>query len=110
MASSGPTDDEVARAKQRMVAQAVFARDSYSTAAHIIGEGLATGQTLADIEAWPERIQAVSRDQVAEAARLVLNGPGVTSLLLSAGNGAEQAAEAPPPMPQTRSPSGGAIR
>lgn len=87
-----------------------MARDSYSTAAYVIGGGLTTGQTLADIEAWPERIEAVSRDQVAAAARLVLSGPGVTALLLTAGGGADQAAEAPPPAPPGRPPSGGAIR
>lgn len=84
-----------------------MARDSYATAAYVIGAGRAAGQALADIEAWPERIEAVSRDQVAAAARLVLGGPHVTALLLAAGNGAGQAAEAPPPV---RSPAGGAIR
>lgn len=110
MARSGPTDEELARAKRRTAAGAIMARDSYSTAAYVIGGGLTTGQTLADIEAWPERIEAVSRDQVAAAARLVLSGPGVTALLLTAGGGADQAAEAPPPAPPGRPPSGGAIR
>ena len=80
---SGPTDAEVTAAKQRMSASTVYARDSYSTAAHVIGEALATGQTLADVEAWPERIAAVTRDEVAAAARLVLGGPTVTSLLMA---------------------------
>lgn len=108
MAGSGPTEDEVARAKQRMIAEAVFARDSIGTAARILGQGVAIGQSLDDIEAWPERIGAVTRDQVAEAAKLVLTGPAVTSLLLSAG-GAPQSAEEPPPAPSPAS-LGGAIR
>lgn len=81
MARSGPTEEEVARAKQRMQADAVYARDSYSTAAHIIGEALTVGQTLADVEAWPARIAAVSRDHVAAAARRVLEGLAVVSVL-----------------------------
>lgn len=110
MAHSGPTDEELARAKRRTAAGAILARDSYATAAYIIGAGRTTGQSLADIEAWPERIEAVSRDQVAAAARLVLSGPGVTALLLAAGDGAVQPAEAPPPAPSARGPAGGAIR
>ena len=84
---SGVTDEEVERAKQRMVADAVYARDSYSTAAHIIGEALAIGQTVDDVEAWPDRVRAVTRRQVEEAARLVLDQPTVTALLV-AGDGA----------------------
>ncbi|MBK8210142.1 MAG: insulinase family protein [Rhodospirillales bacterium] len=98
LARSGPTEDEVARSKQRMLADAVYARDTYSTAAHIIGEALATGQTLADVEAWPARIAAVSRDEVTAAARLVLDGPSVTSLLIADPDAASaQAAQAPSP-------------
>ena len=94
---SGPTDAEVAAAKQRMLASTVYARDSYSTAANVIGEALATGQTLADVEAWPERIAAVTRDEVAAAARLVLDGPTVTSLLIAAPESEAAAAQGPRP-------------
>ena len=103
---SGVTDEEVERAKQRMLADAVYARDSYSTAAYIIGEALAIGQTVDDVEAWPDRVRAVSRRQVEEAARLVLDQPTVTALLV-AGNGAAvtDAAAARP-----AAPDGAAIR
>ncbi len=84
---SGVTDEEVERAKQRMLADAVYARDSYSTAARIIGQALAIGQTVDDVEAWPDRVGAVTRRQVEEAARFVLDQPTVTALLV-AGNGA----------------------
>ena len=108
MATSGPSEDEVARARQRMIAEAVFARDSIGTAARILGQGLAIGQSLDDIEAWPDRIGAVTRDEVAEAAKLVLARPTVTSLLLSADGPAEPAGGSPP-MPAA-APAGGAIR
>jgi zinc protease len=95
---SGVTDEEVERAKQRMVASAVYARDSYSTAAHIIGEALAIGQTVDDVEAWPDRVRAVSRRQVEDAARFVLGQPTVTALLVAGGGpGVTDAAAARPP-------------
>ena len=80
--ADGVTEDEVARAKTRMIAEAAYARDSLGTPAYVIGEALAVGQTVDDVEAWPERIRAVSRQQVEAAARAVLVAPGaVTSLL-----------------------------
>lgn len=109
LARSGPTENEVARSKQRMLADAVYARDTYSSAAHIIGEALATGQTLADVEAWPARIAAVSRDDVAAAARLVLNGPSVTSLLVADPN-ATSAKAAQAPAPPAAGTAAGGIR
>jgi zinc protease len=97
----GPTEAEVADAKQRMTASVVYARDSFSTAAHIIGEALVTGQTLADIEAWPARVAAVTRDEVAAAAKFVLSGPAVTSLLIAPKpEGASAQAQQPTATPQ----------
>ena len=54
--------DEVARATSRMIAEAVYARDSLSTAVRSFGAALATGGTVEDVEAWPERIGAVTAD------------------------------------------------
>ncbi len=70
--ADGVTADEVARAKQRLVDSAVFARDSLSTAARALGSALASGQTADDVEAWPDRIAEVTVEQVNEAARAVL--------------------------------------
>ncbi len=69
---SGATEEEVADAKRRLVAQAVFARDSLDGPARIIGEALATGGTVADIEAWPERIRGVTKADVDAAAKALL--------------------------------------
>lgn len=69
---NGVTEAEVARAKKKLVAGAVYARDSLAAAPNIIGGALATGRTIEDIEAWPDRINAVTLDQVNEAARAVL--------------------------------------
>jgi len=79
----GVTADEVERAKTRMVEAAILARDSLQAGARAIGGAIATGQTVADVEAWPERIAAVTAEQVIAAARAVLREESsVTGLLL----------------------------
>lgn len=69
--TDGVTADEVARAKKRMLAGAVFARDSFTTGAQTLGAALAVGQKVADVEAWPERIAAVTAEQIKAAAKFV---------------------------------------
>lgn len=97
----GVTDEDVARAKTKMRAQVAYARDSYTTGAHVIGAALATGGTLADVEDWPTRIAAVTTDQVNEAAKAILREErSVTGTLLPArpGEGPPvEAGTAPPP-------------
>ncbi|MEE8516333.1 MAG: pitrilysin family protein [Alphaproteobacteria bacterium] len=79
----GVSADEVRRAKKRLKAAAIFARDSLSRGARAIGNALTTGQTIGDVENWPERIGAVTVAQVNAAARAVLHDKrSVTSLLL----------------------------
>ncbi|HWI25933.1 MAG TPA: pitrilysin family protein [Stellaceae bacterium] len=79
----GLTEQEVDRAKRRMQQEAVFARDSLTGPARIIGAALATGRSLDDVESWPDRIGAVTLDQVNKAARLVIrNDIAVTGVLL----------------------------
>ena len=81
--TEGASEDEVERAKARMRAAAVYARDSLQTGARVIGAALTTGQTIADVEAWPQRIGAVTAAQVNAAARAVLLPErSVTGLLL----------------------------
>lgn len=65
----GVTETEVADAKRRLVAQAIFARDSLDGPARVIGGALATGQTVEDVEAWPERIDAISKADVDAAIK-----------------------------------------
>ncbi|HSV30288.1 MAG TPA: pitrilysin family protein, partial [Candidatus Omnitrophota bacterium] len=71
--AQGITAEEVERAKARLKANVAYARDSLHTAARVLGEALTTGQSVADVEAWPERIAAVTPEQVNEAARAVLD-------------------------------------
>jgi zinc protease len=79
----GVTADEVARAKQVMIDRAAFAHDNLRTGAMSFGVALATGRTVADVEAWPDRIGKVTAEDVTAAARHVLKDTGsVTAILL----------------------------
>ena len=102
----GITAAEVERAKTRLRANVAYARDSLHTAARVLGEALTTGQTVADVEAWPARIAAVTPEQVNAAARAVLDDrASVTGILLpakSAGIAQAQPAAAATPAKEVR--------
>lgn len=79
----GVSAQEVAEAKKRLAAGAIFARDSLGAAPRIIGRALATGRGIEELEAWPERIGAVTQGEVNAAAKAVfLDKNSVTSVLL----------------------------
>lgn len=83
--ADGPSEIELSRARTRLVAETIFARDSQSSLARIFGASLAVGETVEDVLAWPERIEAVTREAVIEAARRYLRPDrSVTGLLLPA--------------------------
>jgi zinc protease len=67
--ANGVTADELERAKSRMIADAVYANDSQRTLAQWYGASLATGSTVDQVRAWPERIKVVTADAVRDAAR-----------------------------------------
>ncbi len=91
--AEGPTPEEVARAKANLAARSIYAKDSSEGLADYYGEGLMNGQTLEDLEAWPQRIEAVTADQVkAVAAKYFKLERSVTGTLEpSAGAKAEAA-------------------
>jgi zinc protease len=65
----GITADELDRAKTDLVADAVYAQDNQATLARWYGSGLATGETVDEIRAWPNDVRAVTADAVRDAAR-----------------------------------------
>ncbi|MCH7957358.1 MAG: insulinase family protein [Proteobacteria bacterium] len=84
----GVTGKEARRAKGRLQAEAVYARDSLGTGARVLGGALAIGLTVEDVESWPERIGAVTVPEINAAARDVLGqAASVTALLLPADKG-----------------------
>jgi zinc protease len=69
----GITADELELAKNRLIADAVYAQDNQATLARWYGAALATGETVDMVRDWPEAIRAVTADAVREAARTWLN-------------------------------------
>jgi len=83
LAHDGLPAKDVDTAKKRLMREAVFARDSLSAPGYVFGEGLCTGHTVEDIEAWPDRIHAVTADEVNAALReLAANPHSIDGLLL----------------------------
>jgi len=69
----GVSDAELSDAKTRMQDAAIYARDSLSGPAMVIGMSLATGSSLDDIETWPAQIDGVSAAQIQAVAAKYLN-------------------------------------
>jgi len=69
----GPSPEEIERSKSRMIADYVYAQDNQSTLARMYGAALTTGQTVADIQARPAKLKAVTAEQVRDAARRFLD-------------------------------------
>ncbi|HVO04570.1 MAG TPA: pitrilysin family protein [Candidatus Cybelea sp.] len=102
----GVTDQEVEDAKHRMEISAVKSRDSLEGAAQFVATRIATGSTLADIQAWPDRVKLVTAADVLAAAKLVLTpNNSVTGTLLPAPNAVPGA-----PPPTAPAPIGGGIQ
>ena len=80
---SGVSKEELDLAKSGMVADAIFARDSLVAGARSFGAALVVGQTVKDVELWPDRIMAVTAEEVLDAARYVFDERlSVTGVLL----------------------------
>ena len=71
--AQGVSGDELERAKTRLIAEAVYAEDNQATLARWYGSALATGQTVENVRAWPDRIRAVTAEAVQNAARTWLD-------------------------------------
>ncbi len=83
--TEGVSAGEIERITARMVRQAIYARESLATAARVFGAALTSGNSVEHVEAWPERIAAVTAEQVMAAARAILKPEtSVTGLLLPA--------------------------
>ncbi len=65
----GPDPAELERLKAQARAQEIYALDSQRGRAQRYGAGLASGLTVADIEGWSDLVQALSVEDVQNAAR-----------------------------------------
>ena len=65
----GVTEEELERTKTRLIADAVYAQDNQASMARWYGTALTTGGSVNDVRNWPDRVRAVTADQVRDAAR-----------------------------------------
>ncbi|MFN3889334.1 MAG: M16 family metallopeptidase [Beijerinckiaceae bacterium] len=68
MASEPVSAEDLARAKTRLIADAVYAQDNQAMLARWYGAALTTGETVDAVQNWPARIDAVSAEDVRAAA------------------------------------------
>ena len=62
-----------ARVKTRIHASMIYAEDNVNGLARRYGEALTTGLTIADVQAWPDILDAVTEEDVITAAREVFH-------------------------------------
>ena len=82
LVNDGVSAEEVERAQNQLLAGAIYSQDSLQSGPRIYGSVLGVGGTVADIDAWPQRIAAVTPAAIVAAARQVWRPEGlVTSVL-----------------------------
>jgi zinc protease len=65
----GVTADELVGAKNRLIAEAVYAQDNQATLARWYGAAIACGETVDMVQAWPDHVRAVTPEAVQAVAR-----------------------------------------
>ena len=61
--------EDLERVKTQLIAEAIYAQDNQATLARWYGGALTSGQSIEDIRSWPDRIRAVTAEQVRDAAK-----------------------------------------
>lgn len=81
----GISQEELDRTRNRSIAEAAYVLDSQESLARIFGVALTTGQSISNVMNWERDLAAVTVEDVAKAARSVLDlRASVTGLLLPA--------------------------
>jgi zinc protease len=61
--------EDLERVKTQLIAEAIYAQDNQAALARWYGAALTTGLSIDDIRSWPDRIRAVTAEQVRAAAQ-----------------------------------------
>ena len=69
VADEGVKEEDLARAKTRLIADAVYAQDNQASLARWYGAALTTGTTVEDVRQWPARVDAVTAEDIRQACR-----------------------------------------
>lgn len=81
----GVDAEQLDRIKMQLRASEIYARDNAEGIANRYGRALTSGLTIADVQAWPDILQAVTAEDIVEAARAVLRPEAsVTGWLMQA--------------------------
>lgn len=67
--ATGVDEEQLDRIKMQLRASQIYARDDVDGIARRYGRALSIGLTVGDVQAWPEILQAVTPDQIMQAAR-----------------------------------------
>ena len=82
---NGVTDEELARAKNTLLADTVYTLDSQFRLAYLFGAALTIGSTIEDVKGWTGEIEKVTlADIKAAAQRFLIKRRSVTGILLPA--------------------------
>ena len=92
---TGPVAEDLERVKTGIRAAQIYAQDSAHGRAYEYGQGLATGLTVEDVNAWPEILDAVTAEDVMAAARKVLDSKATVTGWLMPEPPAEAGSETP---------------
>jgi zinc protease len=71
-AEKGVDPEQLDRIKMQYRAAEIYARDDVDRIANRYGRALTSGLTVADVQVWPAIVQAVTAEEIQEAARAVL--------------------------------------
>ncbi len=61
--------ENLERAKTQLIAEAIYAQDNQATMARWYGAALTVGLSIEDIRSWPDRVRAVTAEQVRDVAK-----------------------------------------
>lgn len=76
LATRGPREGELERAKRLAISQSKLSFESTAAHASWAGEGVLDFGQIPSIEEWRERIQVISHDEILQTARMVFDAAG----------------------------------
>ena len=65
----GPDPEQLERIKLQIRAELIYERDDVDRIANRYGQALTSGLTVEDVQAWPDILQAVTEEDILQAAR-----------------------------------------